>query len=38
MRKQYLGIQIDLNRDKNLSDQASKLLKDYYCTKDEPSP
>ena len=38
MRKQYLGIQIDLNRDKNLSDQANKLLKDYYCTKDEPSP
>tara|TARA_B100000965_G_scaffold403114_1_gene430518 strand:- start:34 stop:1797 length:1764 start_codon:yes stop_codon:yes gene_type:complete len=38
MKKQYLGIQIDLNRDKNLSDQASKLLKDYYCTKDEPSP
>ncbi len=38
MKKQYLGIQIDLNRDENLSDQASKLLKDYYCIEGEPSP
>ena len=38
MKKQYLGIQIDLNRDEFLSDQAAKLLKDYYCIDGEPSP
>ena len=27
----YLGISIDLDRDKTLSEQAQKLLKDYYC-------
>ena len=27
----YLGISIDLDRDRKLSEQALKLLKDYYC-------
>ena len=31
MKRQYLGVQIDLDRDNNLSEQAKKLLKDYYC-------
>ena len=35
---QYMGIKIDEARDKLLSEQANKLLKDYYCLKDEPSP
>ena len=34
----YLGISIDLDRDKTLSEQAQKLLKDYYCIKGEDSP
>ena len=34
----YLGIQIDRNRDKDLSEQAYKLLKDYYCKETENSP
>lgn len=38
MKRQYLGIQIDLDRDNNLSEQASKLLKDYYCIEGETSP
>jgi len=36
--KKYLGVSIDLNRDKLLSEQASKLLKDYYCNDEEDSP
>jgi len=31
-------ISIDTDRDNLLSDQALKLLKDYYCEQDEPSP
>ena len=38
MSKTYQGINIDLSRDDNLSDQSSKLLLDYYCRDDEPSP
>ena len=34
----YLGISIDLDRDKTLSEQAQKLLKDYYCIDGEDSP
>jgi len=34
----HLGITIDRNRDKDLSEQAYKLLKDYYCNTDEDSP
>ena len=34
----HLGITIDRNRDKQLSEQAYKLLKDYYCNSDEDSP
>ena len=35
---QYLGVHIDKKRDKNLSEQSQKLLKDYYCRDDEKSP
>ena len=34
----HLGITIDKNRDKDLSEQAYKLLKDYYCNDYEDSP
>ena len=37
-KKQHLGIKIDLSKDEVLSDQARKLLVDYYCREDEPSP
>ena len=37
-KKQHLGIKIDLSKDELLSDQALKLLIDYYCREDEPSP
>ena len=36
--KKYLGIKINEDRDKLLSEQAEKLLKDYYCTEGETSP
>ena len=35
---QYMGIKIDEARDKLLSEQANKLLKDYYCHDGENSP
>lgn len=35
---EYLGIRIELSRDDILSEQGYKLLKDYYCLPDEPSP
>ena len=35
---QYLGINIDLDRDNNLTEQAFALLKDYYMLEDETSP
>ena len=34
----YVGIRIDRTKDKSLSEQAKKLLTDYYQTKDEVSP
>jgi ribonucleoside-diphosphate reductase alpha chain len=34
----HLGITIDKRRDKDLSEQAYKLLKDYYCNENENSP
>ena len=33
-----LGINIELDRDKIITDQAMKLLTDYYCREKEPSP
>ena len=38
MAKQHLGIKIDTRKDSALSEQAFKLLTDYYCRKDEKSP
>ena len=38
MKKTYLGISIDTDKDKLLSTQAAKLLKDYYCKEGEDSP
>lgn len=35
---QYCGIEIDNKRNKILSEQSLKLLKDYYCREDEKSP
>jgi len=37
-KKQHLGIKIDLSKDEVLSDQALKLLKDYYCNDNEDTP
>ena len=34
----YLGITIDKSKDSMLSEQAFKLLKDYYCVDGETSP
>ena len=34
----YLGVIIEPSRDDNLSEQALKLLKDYYCIEGEDSP
>ena len=34
----HLGVRIDYNRDDVMTDQAVKLLKDYYCRDDEKSP
>ena len=36
--EEYVGIKIDRNKDKDLSEQAKKLLTDYYQTKEEMSP
>jgi ribonucleoside-diphosphate reductase alpha chain len=36
--KRYLGINIDLDRDDILSEQAFKLLMDYYCSTKDDSP
>lgn len=38
MIKDYCGIKINLNLDKNLNDFASKLLRDYYMDSTESSP
>jgi len=34
----YLGLDIDVSKDKFLSNQAKKLLEDYYCKDGEISP
>ncbi|MBD1317293.1 ribonucleoside-diphosphate reductase subunit alpha [Francisella tularensis] len=34
----YLGINIDLSRDRELSEQAQQLLTNYYCLQNELSP
>ena len=34
----YLGINIDTKRDELLSEQAKKLVEDYYCKEKETSP
>jgi ribonucleoside-diphosphate reductase alpha chain len=36
--EKHLGINIDLDKDNELSDQSLKLLTDYYCRDNEPSP
>ena len=38
MKKTYLGINIDTDKDELLSTQAEKLLKEYYCKEGEESP
>ena len=35
--EEYLGIKIDKSKDNKLSDQARKLLTDYYQLEDEVS-
>jgi len=34
----HLGVRVDYDRDLEMTEQAVKLLKDYYCRKDEESP
>lgn len=36
--EKYLGIDIDISKDRELSEQAQQLLTDYYCLENEPSP
>lgn len=36
--EKHLGIRVDYTRDRNLSEQALKLLTDYYCKEGESSP
>ena len=38
MKKTYLGINIDTDKDELLSTQATKLLKEFYCKEGEESP
>jgi len=38
MTEKHLGIKIDLSKDQLLSEQGLKLLTDYYCRANEPSP
>ena len=38
MKKSYLGIQIETDKDNILSEQATKLLTDYYCLENEDTP
>ena len=37
-KENYLGINIDISKDKELSVQAQQLLTNYYCLDNEPSP
>jgi ribonucleoside-diphosphate reductase alpha chain len=36
--RQHLGVKIDPSKDKTMTEQAVKLLKDYYCREDESTP
>jgi len=36
--EKYLGIDIDISKDRELSEQAQQLLTNYYCLENEPSP
>ena len=36
--EKYLNVSIERTKDNNISDQAKKLLKDYYQLEDEVSP
>ena len=36
--EKYLNISIERTKDNNISEQAKKLLKDYYQLEDEVSP
>ena len=36
--RQHLGVKIDPSKDKTMTEQAVKLLKDYYCRDDESTP
>lgn len=36
--QEYLGVHIEKKRDKKLSEQSQKLLKDYYCRDEEKTP
>ncbi len=38
MTKDYLGINIDISKDNELSLQSQQLLNNYYCLENEPSP
>ena len=38
LSSKHLGVRIDYNRDSEMTEQAVKLLKDYYCRSDEKSP
>ena len=38
MPSKHHGVRIDYNRDEVMTEQAVKLLKDYYCRDDETSP
>ena len=37
-KENYVGINLSLDNDEKLSEQAQQLLKNYYCLDDEPSP
>ena len=37
-KENYLGIDINISKDHELSLQAQQLLKNYYCLDNEPSP
>ena len=34
----HLGVKVNYDRDTQMTEQAVKLLKDYYCRDDEESP
>ena len=37
-KENYLGVNLSLDKDEKLSEQAQQLLKNYYCLDEEPSP